>query len=233
MTLLQYQTPAQAAILDPLLRSPKLSLYIQQLQSLLNTEQRRRNDFYDWITEYTKAEFINGEVIMQSPAKDRHTAASINLTTLLSTFTQLYSLGIVRSETALITLTRNDYLPDVCFFGTSKAAQINPEQMKYPAPDFIAEILSPSTGIVDRTTKFEDYAAHGVSEYWLIDPVKKTVEQYDLQEGKYALRLKVQTGMLSSVIIEQLEIPVAAVFDAAVKNQTLRNMFESGFPSRK
>ncbi len=59
-----------------------------------------------------------------------------------------------------------------------------PEQMKYPAPDFIAEILSPSTESVDRITKFEDYAAHGVAEYWLIDPAKKIVEQYDSQANE-------------------------------------------------
>jgi Uma2 family endonuclease len=198
---------------------------MQQLQSLLNVEQQRRDEFYDWMTEDIKAEFINGEVIMQSPAKDRHTTASINLTTLLSTFVQLHDLGIVRAETALVALTRNDYLPDVCFFGRSKAAQIKPEQMKYPAPDFIAEILSPSTESIDRTIKFEDYAAHGVAEYWLIDPANKTVEQYDLQEGGYALRLKVQTGLLGSLVVEQFEIPVAAIFDAEVKNQTLQSMF--------
>ena len=45
--------------------------------------------------------------------------------------------------------------------------------MKYPAPDFIAEILSPSTDERDRGIKFEDYAAHGVGEYWLLDPVIK------------------------------------------------------------
>ena len=225
MTLLQYQTPVRSPILDPLIRSPKLSLYMQQLQSLLNIEQRRRDKFYDWITEDIKAEFINGEVMMQSPAKQRHTAASINLTTLLSTYVDLHHLGFVGSETVLITLTRNDYLPDVCFFGTSKTAGIKPEQMKYPAPDFIAEILSPSTESVDRTTKFEDYAAHGVAEYWLIDPANKTVEQYDLQKEKYALRLKVQHGLLSSRVIEQFEIPVTAIFDAKRKNQALRKMF--------
>jgi len=221
MTLLH----SQAAILDPLIHSPKLSLYMQQLQSVLNIEQQRRDEFYDWITEDIKAEFINGEVIMQSPAKQRHTAASINLTTLLSTYADLHHLGFVGSETVLVTLTRNDYLPDVCFFGASKAAQITSEQMKYPAPNFIAEILSPSTEGVDRTTKFEDYAAHGVAEYWLIDPAKKIVEQYDLQAGEYALRLKVQSGLLSSLVVERFKIPVAAIFDAEVKNQTLQRMF--------
>lgn len=217
---MQIPTPA----LESLLRSPKLPAYLQQIQAVLDEEQRRREDFYAWITEDIKAEFINGEVVVQSPAKKRHTIASINLTTLLSTYVDLHKLGFVGSETVLITLTRNDYLPDVCYFGAEKAAQIGSDQMKYPPPDFIVEILSPSTKTTDRGVKFEDYAAHGVAEYWLIDPEDRTIEQYYLRDESYELRLKVQTGPLASVIITGFEIPVEAVFDAVVKNMVLREM---------
>ena len=54
-------------------------------------------------------------------------------------------------------------------------------QVGKPAPDFIAEILSDSTASVDRGVKFQDYAAHGVGEYWIVDPVQQTIEQYRLQ----------------------------------------------------
>ena len=66
-------------LLEPLLKSPKLTIYADQLKTYLADEARRRDEFYDWITEDIKAEFINGEVIMQTPAKKRHTAASMNL----------------------------------------------------------------------------------------------------------------------------------------------------------
>ena len=221
MTLMKSPTPA----LEPLLRSSKLPLYARQIQSFLDEEQRQREEFYDWLTEDIKAEFINGEVIVQSPAKKRHTVASINLTTLLSTYVDLHHLGFVGAETVLITLTRNDYLPDVCYFGAEKAAQIVPDQMKYPAPDFIAEILSPSTESIDRETKFDDYAAHGVAEYWLVNPEDKTVEQYQLRDEAYELQLKVRTGLLASIVIEGFGIPVEAIFDAGAKNQALREMF--------
>ena len=82
---------------------------------------------------------------MQSPAKHRHTLTSINLTSLLSSYVGEYDLGVVVAETALITLTRNDYLPDVCFFNKEKASRIHADQMKYPAPDLIVEVLSSST----------------------------------------------------------------------------------------
>jgi Uma2 family endonuclease len=58
-------------------------------------------------------------------------------------------------------------------------------QMRFPAPDFIAEILSPSTEENDRNIKSTDYAAHGVSEYWIIDPAYRIVEQYLLEKNRF------------------------------------------------
>lgn len=62
-----------------------------------------------------------------------------------------------------------------------------------------------------RGVKFEDYAAHGVSEYWLVDPEAETIEQYVLAEGGYELAVKVKTGTVASVVVPGFEIPVRAV----------------------
>ena len=43
--------------------------------------------------------------------------------------------------------------------------------MLFPAPDFAVEVLSPSTQKNNRGIKFDDYALHNVSEYWIIDPI--------------------------------------------------------------
>jgi Uma2 family endonuclease len=212
--------------LEPLLKSPKLSLYARAIQTYLDEEQEKRESFYDWLTEDIKAEFINGEVIVQSPAKHRHTVASMNLSTLLSTYVELNDLGFVGAETVLVSLTRNDYLPDICFFGKVKASIIKPDQVKYPAPDFIVEILSPSTAVIDRTTKFEDYAAHGVSEYWLVDPEKQTVEQYALRDAEYELLFKIHEGGLTSVVVTGFMIPAISIFDAKIKNQMLAQIIQ-------
>jgi len=88
-------------------------------------------------------------------------------------------------------------------------------QMRFPAPDLIVEILSPSTEARDRGVKFTDYAAHGVREYWIIDPVAQVLEQYLLLEtGEYDLALKSDSGSVKSTAIPGFEIPIRAVFDA-------------------
>ena len=54
------------------------------------------------------------------------------------------------------------------------------------APDWVAEVLSPSTARYDRTTKLAAYERAGVPEIWLIDPIGRTVAIYVLAEGRYA-----------------------------------------------
>jgi Uma2 family endonuclease len=214
-------------LLLQLLDTPTAPFIIKQAQAALDTERQKRLDFYQWLDEDKKAEFINGEVVVHSPALDRHTAAVINLTTLLDVYVSSRDLGIVRSEKALVELTRNSYEPDVCFWGVEKAATIGEEQLYYPAPDFIAEVLSRSTQKHDRETKFADYAAHDVAEYWLVDPVRHTVEQYriDADTDEYELAGKCSIkDTVTSIALPGFTIPVRSLFDKAANLQALRGL---------
>ena len=56
------------------------------------------------------------------------------------------------------------------------------------APDFVAEILSPSTRKRDMTVKKAIYEKYGVKEYWIISPKDEAIEVYRLNEhGAYYL----------------------------------------------
>jgi Uma2 family endonuclease len=215
---------AMTTLIEQLLHSPRLSLYYQQIQAVLEEERARRQRFYDTITEQDKAEFINGEVVVQSPAKFEHTSAAKYLFRLLDAYVDRYNLGFVGYEKMLITLTRNDYEPDICFFSTEQAAQFTPQQMQFPAPDLVVEALSPSTEAKDRGLKFEDYAAHGVREYWLVAPALQTVEQYILQDDTYQLVTKARSGTIASVVVVGFDIPIRAIFDKATNLQALQQI---------
>lgn len=125
-------------------------------------EQSRRQRFYEEMTEEQKLEFIQGEVIVHSPARKNHLDATGNIYTLLNLFVKQHRLGSVFSEKALIQLTRNDFEPDVCFFKQKKAKQFQEDQLFFPAPDLVVEVLSKSTKKRDRGIKFEDYQLHEV-----------------------------------------------------------------------
>ena len=96
--------------------------------------------------------------------------------------------------------------------------------MRFPAPDFVVEVLSPSTAANDRGVKFDDYAAHGVTEYWIIDPETETVEQYWLAGAGYELAIKARTGELRSFAVPGFVIPVRAIFEDSLNQATLRQL---------
>lgn len=215
-----------AVVIDKLLQEPALPLILQRLQAILAQEQERRQYFYDVVTEEQKAEFINGEIFVHSPVKLRHNSVSSSIAQLLRAYVMTHDLGYVGHEKLLVTLTRNDYEPDVCFFGQAKAQHFQPDQMKFPAPDLAVEVLSSSTANHDRGIKFRDYALHGVAEYWIIDPTAEMVEQYILQGEEYDLRIKSNSGDLQSVTVAGFTIPIRAIFDEKVNLATLRQLVQ-------
>ena len=112
----------------------------------------------------------------------------------------------------MIELTRNDYEPDIVFFSKEKSNQFTDDQMLFPAPDFVVEILSPSTEKYDRNEKFVDYAAHGVQEYWIIEPEIEIVEQYFNEGGKFVLFQKLHKGLLESKTVSGFAIDLKDIF---------------------
>lgn len=54
-------------------------------------------------------------------------------------------------------------------------------------PDWICEILSPSTARLDRGEKREIYARESVAHLWLVDPIVRQLEAFELREGRWVL----------------------------------------------
>src|SRR5262245_21295118 len=108
--------------------APELALYEQQIHDLLEGERQLREKFRQDLSPSVRAEFINGEVIVHSPAVARHIVAKKRLLTLLDAHVNVHRLGLVLDEKALVALTRNDYEPDLSFFGPAKADIIQPDQ---------------------------------------------------------------------------------------------------------
>jgi Uma2 family endonuclease len=55
------------------------------------------------------------------------------------------------------------------------------------APDWACEVLSPGTRRIDLTDKREICGASGVGHLWLVDPVDRTLEAFELREGQWVL----------------------------------------------
>lgn len=209
------------AILTRIMNQPDAHLLLQKVEAILHEEQERRQLFYKEIKEGEKIEFINGEIVVHSPVTKRHNVASGLLYRLLSIYSGKNNLGFVGIEKIMITLTRNDYEPDICFFRKEKSSKFTEDQTLFPAPDLVIEILSPSTEMRDRGIKFKDYQAHKIEEYWIIDPENQTLEQYHLKENRYDLVLKSSQGLVKSFVIEGFQIPILSIFDEVENLRTV------------
>ena len=129
-------------------------------------------------------------------------------------------LGYVGIEKIMVSFTRNDYEPDLCFFRQEIAQHFHKGQMLFPVPDLAVEILS-SNVKHDRIVKYKDYEAHAVSEYWIVDAEKEAVEQYILVNGKYQLQANQSDAHISSHVVQGFKIPIRAIFDEEIAYSTL------------
>jgi Uma2 family endonuclease len=200
-------------LLEPIVNSPDFPRHVLELQRLLAEERRRRDKFYEELTEDGKQEFINGQVVIHSPARSAHGVVVSNLCFLIKQHVRQHWLGRVYSENYLVAFPRNDYVPDVMFYGPEKSELINPETLKFPIPDLVIEVTSPSTEQNDRGIKFRDYEQAGIGEYWIVDPQTCTVEQFVLEGASYPANVARRgVGHLESQAVPGLRISIPDIF---------------------
>jgi Uma2 family endonuclease len=192
---------------------PELAIILDRLEKEMREEAQKRNEFYELIHENVKAEFINGAIVYHSPVMRRHWKVSMNVSRELSSYAKKHDLGEVGVEKVMISLTRNDYEPDIVFFPKEKSKLFTPQQMHFPAPDLVVEILSDSTEKNDRNIKFRDYASHGVKEYWIIDADKASLEQYINTDNEFQLVHIFTEGILKAETVKGFELDVRSIFE--------------------
>jgi len=105
--------------------------------------------------------------------------------------------------------------PDLLFVSQPHEHRIG--EKYWGPPDWVAEVISPTSAERDRLHKKAEYALAGIPEYWIVDPEAKTVEIYHLEGEVYALR-HTFTGadsLSDSPTFPGLEIPLAEIFAEA------------------
>ena len=80
------------------------------------------------------------------------------------------------------------------------------------APDFVAEILSPSNSASEMARKFGLYRRAGVREYWVLDPETKTLLAHRFEKGQIITRFYQAKNTAPVDILSGLEISLESVF---------------------
>ncbi len=76
-------------------------------------------------------------------------------------------------------------VPDVAGWRRERMPEMPDTASVELSPDWVCEILSPSTAALDRTDKMDIYAREGVRHLWLIDPIDRTLEVYRLEANRF------------------------------------------------
>jgi Uma2 family endonuclease len=129
-------------------------------------------------------------------------------------------LGIVLGSSAGYDLPSGDTLePDVSFISAERfAAGPRPTHGQFVkiVPDLVVEILSPATSRRDRTEKKAVYERNGVTEYWIVDPAKRSVTVFPLRRSRFASARAISSGPIRSRLLASLRLSVEQVFNLGI-----------------
>ncbi len=157
-------------------------------------------EFVAWCGEDTKAEWVDGQVVMMSPANYSHANLTAFLLSLLRTWVEDHGMGLVLGpEFATRLSPRSRRVPDLMFIAKERLRNLRPTHLEGP-PDLVMEIVSPDSVERDWREKFADYQAAGVQEYWIIDPAHQRVEAYQVVGGAYQSIVHDQGRIASTVL---------------------------------
>ncbi len=137
------------------------------------------------------AQIVSGALYTQPRPASPHALAESHLSALLIS---AFNLGItgpggwtILVEPELHLEPSEIYVPDLAGWRRETMPEFEIAPYFTTRPDWVCEILSPSTRRYDLTTKRDTYARQGVSHLWFVDPEARTLEAFSLQEGSWRL----------------------------------------------
>jgi len=175
---------AGTAIGDDDLRRRLLEVLLTPVERARMTRHKMTyEEFLAWADEDTLAEWVDGEVVMYSPASKRHQNIADFLLKVMGTYVESHDLGMVISAPFQMKLERGRE-PDLLFVASEHLGRLEETYLDGPA-DLVVEIVSPESAGRDRGEKLYEYARGGVPEYWLIDLQMEWADFYRLEGERY------------------------------------------------
>lgn len=180
--------------------------------ALKDRQRHNYGDYLSWPAE-VRYELINGDAYLMSPAPDLphqdmvgeiyRQAANALLGKSCRAFIAPVDVRLPKAQEAdesIDTVVQPDVLV-VC-----DGNKLDKRGVR-GAPDWVVEVLSPSTAGHDQIKKRQLYEQHGVREYWLVHPVDRVLTIYRLEDAEYGkpelyqLEGETQVGILPEIVI--------------------------------
>lgn len=130
-------------------------------------------------------EMLDGKIVLMSPRPVvNHSIAAGNIYRIFGNFLEGKQCVAFPDGVDLYLTGKDRFVPDMMV--VCDRSKIRTKGV-YGAPDLVVEVLSPSTIRRDRVYKKNAYERNGVREYWIVNPLDKSVEVFRLEDGRYNL----------------------------------------------
>lgn len=146
---------------------------------------------YDWTySDYARLpddgnryEVIDGELLVTPSPSPLHQRVAFRLAAILDPFVAEHGLGIVIPDVDLLFRTGQFLRPDLLVVPDSGRGNITNRGIE-TAPLLVVEILSPTSGTIDRVKKPGRYGDFGIPEYWVLDPEERCAWLWRFATGR-------------------------------------------------
>lgn len=168
---------------------------------------------FEALPEGAYAQLINGEIIMSSPAPTpQHQRIIVVMASQFHDFVTRKELGFVLCSPIDVYFSDDEvYEPDILFISHTRVKSL-PDKITI-VPDLVVEVLPPSSAYHDLVHKKNMYEANGVKEYWIVDPLEKTVEVFENRDAQFVTIAKAKkVGQVSSSVLEGFVFNLESLF---------------------
>ena len=159
-----------------------------------STVQRKPARYEDVLSapDHVVAEILDGELFTSPRPSFRHARAAWRLGVVVSRFEGPGGGGESPGgwwflDEPELHFDDDVVVPDIAGWRCERVPEPPDVAWFDVAPDWLCEVISPSTESVDRGRKLHIYARAGVSHVWLLNPLAKLLELYRLTEGSWVL----------------------------------------------
>jgi Uma2 family endonuclease len=134
-------------------------------------------------------ELFEGELFVSRAPSLSHQRILGNLHAILRAYLDRNPIGEILLTPGVIFDESNSAIPDAVFLTNQQVNNIGSGERILESPELAIEIISPGKENArrDREVKRQVYGKHGVKEYWIADPEKRSLEIYRLE--KHTLKL--------------------------------------------
>jgi Uma2 family endonuclease len=165
-------------------------------------------EFLGWLDEGTRAEWVDGQVILMSPALYEHQLIVAFLLKVLSEFAAAHDSGEVIAGPFQMKLPvrPSGREPDVLFVAKDRCGLIHKTYLD-GAADLVVEVISTESRGRDTLDKREEYEQSGVREYWLVDPERHELTVFH-RKGRRFIEERLVRGRFESALLPGLWLEV-------------------------